>query len=143
MITNKFATREYEIDDKVVAGVVLTGAEVKSLRAGRGNLKDAYAKWIGGEIFLVGADIPMYSHYAGKDYDAKRSRKLLLKKAEILKLVKKMEGKPLTLVPLRLFFQGRWAKCELGIGRGKKEWEKREDIKKRDVDREIARSLKN
>lgn len=142
MITNKTARREYDIGDRIVAGVVLAGAEVKSLRSGRGNLKDAYAKWIGGELFLVGADIPMYSHYAGKEYDPKRSRKLLLKKEEILKIQKKMEGKPLTLVPLRLFFQGRWAKCELGIGRGKQEWEKREDIKKRDTDREIERALR-
>ena len=142
MIVNKFARRNYTIGETVTAGVVLKGAEVKSLREGRGSLRDAYAKWVGGDLFLVGADIPQYSHYSGPVYDAKRSRKLLLSKAEILKLQKKMEGKPLTLVPLRLFFKGQWIKCELGIGKGKKEWEKREDIKKRDVNREIAKAMK-
>lgn len=143
MIINKFARSNYAISDTLTAGVVLSGAEVKSLREGRGSLRDAYAKWIGSELFLVGADIPRYSHYAGREYDSKKSRKLLLKKSEMLKLLKKMEGKPLTLVPLKLFFKGRWVKCELGIGKGKKEWEKREDIKKRDVNRELAKMLKN
>jgi len=142
MIINKNARREYQITDTVVAGVVLAGAEVKTLRLGRGSLRDAYAKFIGGELYLVGADIPQYTHYSGKEYDAKRSRKLLLKGGEVLKLEKKMEGKPLTLVPMKLFFKGRWVKCELGIGKGKKEWEKREDIKKRDIDREMARTLR-
>ncbi|EKD80336.1 MAG: SsrA-binding protein [uncultured bacterium] len=123
--------------------MVLTGAEVKSLRGGRGSLRDGYVKLINGELYLVGADLPQYSHYSGKEYDAKRSRKLLMKAKEILKIQQQIEGKPLTLVPLRLFFQGRWVKCEIGIGKGKKEWEKREDIKKRDVDREMAKAMKN
>lgn len=143
MILNKNAKREYEISDTVVAGVMLTGAEVKSLREGRGSLRDAYARLLNGELFLVGADIPKYTHYSGKEYDAKRSRKLLLNKNELLKLQQKLEGKALALVPLRLFFQGRWVKCELGVGRGKKEYEKREDLKKRDQEREIARAMKN
>lgn len=142
MIDNKYARREYTIGETLVAGIVLSGAEVKSLRGGRGNLRDAYAKWIGGELHLLGADIPQYSHHTEQAYDAKRSRKLLLNRAEILKVQKKMEGKPLTLVPLRLFFKGRWVKCELGVGQGKKEWEKREDIKKRDIEKEIARELR-
>jgi SsrA-binding protein len=143
MIVNKLARREYSITDTIVAGVMLSGAEVKTLREGRGSLRDGYAKFIGGELFLVGADIPKYSNFSGKDYDSKRSRKLLIKKSELLKFQKKMEGKPLTLVPLKLFFKGRWVKCELGIGKGKKEWEKREDIKKRDVEREMAKAMKN
>lgn len=142
MIINKNARREYAIADTVVAGVVLSGAEVKTLRAGRGSLRDAHAKLVNGELYLLGADIPQYSHYSGKEYDAKRTRKLLLNKSEIVRLVKKIEGKPLTLVPLRLFFQGRWVKCEVGVARGKKEYEKREDIKKRDAEREIARAMK-
>lgn len=142
MIINKNARREYIIADTMVAGVVLSGAEVKTLRLGRGSLRDAYAKFIGGELFLVGADIPKYTNYSGKEYDSKRSRKLLISKSELLKLQKKMEGKPLTLVPMKLFFKGRWVKCELGVGKGKKEWEKREDIKKRDVEREMARTLR-
>ncbi len=143
MIINKLAKREYTISDTWVAGVALTGAEVKSLRGERGSLRDAYAKFIGGELFLVGADIPQYGNYSGKEYDAKRSRKLLLKESEIRKILQRIEGKNLTLVPLKLFFKGRWIKCEVGLGKGKKEWEKREDIKKRDVAREMAKALKN
>ncbi len=143
MIVNKLARRDYDITDTWVAGVVLTGAEVKSLRGERGSVREAYVKLIGGELFLVGADIPMYGHYSGQTYDAKRSRKLLLKASEIGKIVQKIEGKNLALVPMRLFFKGRWAKCEIGLGKGKKEWEKRADIKKRDVEREMAKALKN
>ncbi len=142
MILNKNAKREYSISDTLVAGVVLTGAEVKTLREGRGSLRDAYARFLNGELYLVGADIPQYSHYSGKEYDAKRSRKLLLNSREILKLQQQLEGKNLTLVPLKLFFQGRWVKCELGVGRGKREYEKREDLKKRDVEREIAKAMR-
>lgn len=143
MIVNKWAKSEYSISDTYVAGVVLTGAEVKSLREGRGSLREGYAKIINNELFLVGVDIPKYSHYSGKEYDPKRSRKLLLKESEILKILKQVEGKSLTLVPLKLFFKGRWVKCEIGIGKGKREWEKRADIKKRDVEREMARAVKN
>ncbi len=143
MIINKLARRDYDITDTWLAGVVLTGAEVKSLRGERGSVREAYVKLIGGELFLVGADIPMYGHYSGQTYDAKRSRKLLLKANEIGKIAQKIEGKNLTLVPMRLFFKGRWAKCEIGLGKGKKEWEKRADIKKRDVEREMAKAMKN
>ena len=143
MILNKLAKREYAITDTWVAGVVLTGAEVKSLRGERGSLRDAYVKLIGNELCLVGADIPKYGHFSGKDYDAKRTRKLLLKASEIQKIIQKIEGKNLSLVPLKLFIKGRWIKCEIGLGKGKKEWEKREDIKKRDVAREMAKALKN
>lgn len=143
MIVNKNARRNYVISDSVTAGVVLSGAEVKTLRAGRGSLRDAHAKFVNQELYLIGADIPQYSHFAGKEYDAKRSRKLLLNKAEMLTLQKKIEDKPLTLVPLRLFFKGRWVKCEVGVGKGKKEYEKREHIKKREDERKMARAMKN
>lgn len=142
MIVNKVAHREYQIGDTYVAGVMLTGAEVKTLREDRGSLRDAYAKLIHGELYLVGADLPQYSHYSGKEYDAKRSRKLLLKSKEILKIQQQIEGKALTLIPLKLFFKGRWAKCEIGVGKGKREWEKREDIKRRDVNREMAKAMR-
>lgn len=143
MIINKLAKREYTISDTWTAGLVLTGAEVKSLRGDRGSIKDAFVKVISGELYLVGADIPQYGHFSGQNYDPKRSRKLLLKESEINKIIQKIEGKGLALVPLRLFFKNRWVKCEIGIGKGKKEWEKREDIKKRDINREIAKALKN
>lgn len=143
MIVNKWAKSEYAISDTYVAGVALTGAEVKSLREERGSLREGYAKVINGELFLVGADIPKYSHYSGKEYDPKRSRKLLLKVSEIVKIQKQIEGKNMTLIPLKLFFKGRWAKCEIGVGKGKREWEKRADLKKRDIDRNLAKAIKN
>ena len=143
MIVNKWARSEYAIADTYVAGVALTGAEVKSLREGRGSLREGYAKIIGNELFLVNADIPRYSHYSGIEYDSKRTRKLLLKQSEILKLLKQIEGKGLTLVPMKIFFKGRWAKCEIGVGKGKKEYEKRADLKKRDIDRGLAKAIKN
>ncbi|MFH1244179.1 MAG: SsrA-binding protein SmpB [bacterium] len=143
MVINKLARREYQIGDTYVAGVALTGAEVKSLREGRGSLRDGYVKIINGELFLVGVDLPQYSHYSGVEYDAKRSRKLLMKAKEILKIQKQIEGKPLTLVPLKLFFKGRWAKCEIGVGKGKREWEKRADLKARDIKRDLAKAVKN
>lgn len=143
MIVNKWAKSEYAITDTYVAGVALTGAEVKSLREERGSLREGYAKLINGELFLVGADIPKYSHYSGKEYDPKRSRKLLLKVSEIAKIQKQIEGKNMTLIPLKLFFKGRWAKCEIGVGKGKREWEKRADLKKRDIDRNLAKAIKN
>ena len=143
MIVNKWARSEYSISDTYTAGVMLTGAEVKSLREDRGSLREGYAKLINGELFLVGADIPKYSHYSGREYDAKRSRKLLLKQSEIQKIQKQIEGKNLTLVPLKIFFKGRWVKCEIGVGKGKKEWEKRADLKARDIKRDLAKAVKN
>ena len=143
MIVNKNAKRKYVVTDKLVAGVVLSGAEVKSLRAGRGSLRDSHAKFVNGELFLLGADIPKYANYSGKaEYDSKRSRKLLVKKNEMDKWLRKIDGKNLTLVPLRMFFQVRWVKCEIGVGKGKKEYEKREDLKKRTIKREIAKAMK-
>ena len=113
------------------------------MREGRGNLRDGFAKIINGELFLVGADIPRYSHYSGQQYDAKRTRKLLLKQSEIVKILKQIEGKSLTIVPLKIYFKGRWAKCEVGIGKGKREWEKRADLKSRDIKRDLAKAVKN
>jgi SsrA-binding protein len=143
MIVNKWARSEYSISDTYVAGVMLTGAEVKSLREERGSLREGFAKMINGELFLIGADIPKYSHYSGKEYDSKRSRKLLLKQSEMLKIHKQIEGKNLTLIPLKLFFKGRWAKCEIGVGKGKREWEKRADLKARNIKRDLAKAVKN
>jgi SsrA-binding protein len=142
MIENKEARRDYEISDTLTAGLALTGAEVKSLREGRGNMKGSHARIIGSEVMLLGVDIPKYTHYSGVEYDSKRTRKLLLKKSEIKRLTTKMEGKAVTLIPLKLFFGGRWAKVQIGIGRGRKEYEKREVIKKRDVEREMASAMK-
>jgi SsrA-binding protein len=142
-ILNKNARREYTIGETWQAGVVLIGAEVKTLRLGRGSLRDAYVKWVGNELYLIGADIPQYTHFSGQAYDPKRTRKLLLKASEIAKIRQRMEGKGMALVPLKLYFRRRFVKCEIGLARGKQAWEKRETIKKRDVEREIARAVKN
>ncbi len=143
MIVNKWAKSEYSISDTYVAGVMLTGAEVKSLREERGSLREGYVKLINGELFMVGVDIPKYSHYSGREYDAKRSRKLLIKQNELQKIQKQIEGKNMTIIPLKIFFKGRWAKCEIGVGKGKKEWEKRADLKARDIKRDLAKAVKN
>ncbi len=142
MIVNKQAKRDYEIVDTVSAGVVLRGQEVKSLREGRGSLRDAHARVMNGEMYLVNAEIPRYSHSSDENYDPKASRKLLLTRAEILSLQKKMEGKNLALVPLRIYFKGRWVKVELALARGRKEYEKKEKKKRRDIEREVARAVR-
>lgn len=142
MLVNKRARRDYEISETVTAGVVLMGQEVKSLREGRGSLRDAHARFVSGELFLLNADIPRYSHSSDEKYDPKKMRKLLLNAREILRLQKKMEGKNLTLVPLKMYFKGRWVKVELGLGRGKKEYEKKEAKKRKDLDREAERVLR-
>lgn len=142
MILNKQARRDYEIFDSVTAGVVLSGQEVKTLRGGRGSLKSAHAKFMSGELYLVGADIPQYSYSSNTNYDPKRRRKLLLNKRELLSLVSKMEAKNLVLIPLKLFFKGRWVKVEIGLGRGKKEYEKKEAKKRKDIEREVEREMK-
>lgn len=142
MIVNKQARRDYEISDSVTAGVVLSGQEVKTLRLGRGSLRGSHAKFLSGELYLIGADIPRYSHSSSKEYDPKRSRKLLLNKREVLSIVKKMEAKNLVMVPLKMFFKGRWVKVEIGLGRGKKEYEKKEAKKKKDIEREVEREMK-
>jgi len=142
VIVNKQAKRDYEIVDTVSAGVVLRGQEVKSLREGRGSLRDAHARVMNGEMYLVNAEIPRYSHSSDENYDPKASRKLLLTRAEILSLQKKMEGKNLALVPLRIYFKGRWVKVELALARGRKEYEKKEKKKRRDIEREVARAVR-
>lgn len=143
MIINKKARRDYEISDTVVAGLVLSGQEVKSLRQGRGSLRDSHAKFMSGELYLIGADIPRYSHSSSNEYDPKRSRKLLLNKREIENVLRKIEAKNLSLIPTKMFFKGRWVKVELGLGRGKREYEKREAKKRKDLDREAERELKS
>jgi len=143
MLINKKAKRDYEIRETTTAGVVLSGQEVKTLRTGRGSLRDAYVKIMDGEVWLVNADIPRYSHSSDLHYDSKRRRKLLLNRKEILSLQKKMEGKNLTLIPLKIFFKKRWVKVEIALAKGRKEYEKRERKKRRDIEREIAKTLKH
>lgn len=139
-IRNRQASFEYELLDKYVAGIVLTGTEIKSIREGKVNLQDGYCYIKNGEMFVKGINITPYAQGTHYNHDATRERKLLLKKSEIGKLEGKVEEKGLTLVPLRLFINDRgFAKLEIAIGRGKKVHDKRESIKERDARRELDR----
>ena len=137
--SNRKARHDYTILDTVEAGMVLTGTEVKSLRAGRSSLADAFGHENNGEIFLHGMHIPEYTQGTWTNHEPRRVRKLLLKRAEIDKLLGKVKEAGNTLVPLAVYFNDGWAKVELGLARGKRTYDKRQDLAKRDADREIAR----
>lgn len=140
---NKKAFFDYEILEKFEAGIVLRGYEVKAVKAGNIGLKGAYVTFHNGEAYLTGAHIGRYKQAGGLlDYDPERSRKLLLKNKEIRYLMGKKEEKGLTIVPLSVYIKGSKIKVEIGIGRGKRKFEKKEKIKKRDIEREIKRTLK-
>jgi SsrA-binding protein len=137
--SNRKARHDYAILETVEAGMALTGTEVKSLRAGRASLVDAFGQVSGGEIFLHSMHIPEYAQGTWTNHEPRRTRKLLLKRAEIDRLVGKVRESGLTLVPLSVYFADGWAKVELGLARGKRSYDKRQDLAKRDADREIAR----
>ncbi len=140
---NKKAYAKYEILKKFEAGISLIGQEVKSIKSGRINLAGTYVVVRAEEVFLIGANIPPYQpKNAPSDYNPERSRKLLLKKSEIKYLIGKIKQKGLTLVPLKVYTKGTKIKLEFAIGKGKKKIDKRESIKKREVEREIRRELK-
>ena len=137
-IRNRQATFEYELLDKYVAGMVLTGTEIKSIREGKVNLQDGYCYLNNGEVFVKGINITPYAQGTHYNHEATRERKLLLKKSEIMKLEGKIEEKGLTLIPLRMFINDRgFAKMEIAIGRGKKVHDKRASMKERDAKREL------
>jgi SsrA-binding protein len=141
---NKRATFDYLITDRYEAGLVLTGAEVKSVKAGHISLKESFVTAKGAELYLLNAHITPWKH-AGeiKSYDPTRSRKLLLHKSEIRRLVGKIRTEGLTLVPIRVYTKKRLLKLEFGVGKGKKKFDKREDLAKKDATRNIRRALKN
>jgi len=139
---NKTAGRNYEIDDVYEAGIVLVGTEVKALREGRVNLKDSYAGIKDNEVYLFDMHISPYSHGNIYNHDPLRRRKLLLHKREIRRLYGKNQEKGLTLVPLRLYFKNGKVKVEIGVGRGKKLYDKREDMKRKTDKREMERAIK-
>ena len=142
--TNRKAYHDYFIEDKLEAGVVLRGTEVKSLREGRVNLMDSYASVDDGEIYLHHCHISPYSHGNLMNHDPLRKRKLLLHRKEINKLIGKTQLKGLTLVPLRIYFSKRGhAKVELGLAKGKKQHDRRESIKAREAGREVQRAIKD
>ena len=141
---NRKAWHDYFIEDKFEAGIVLEGWEVKSLRAGRAQLKEAYVIVENGEIFLIGSHIsPLPSASTHVHPNPTRMRKLLLHREEISKLIGAVERKGYTLVPLSLFWKRGKAKLEIGLAKGKQAHDKRESIKKRETDRELARALRS
>ncbi len=139
---NKKAKHDYFIDDILEAGIVLLGTEVKSLREGRVNLKDSYAKVKNGEVFLYGCHISPYPHASYNNHDPERVRKLLLHKREIKRLIGKTRERGYSLIPLRLYFRGGKVKVELALARGKKKHDKREAIKRREEARELRRIMR-
>jgi SsrA-binding protein len=144
LVRSKKANFNYEILDKYEAGIELFGFEVKSLRLKRGSLEGSFVTIQNGEAFLMSAQIPPYqSNNTPKDYNERRPRKLLLRKKELGELVGKSETKGLTLIPISWYNKGTKIKVEIAVARGKKKHDKRADIKKRETDREIRRTLKN
>lgn len=142
LLEHKKARFEYEISDQLIAGVVLTGGEVKSLRGKHGSLSGSFVKILGNEAWLVNAQISPYPYADNTDYDPKRSRKLLLKRQEILKLQTDAQQKGRVLVPLRIEAVGPFIKVVVGIGRGRSTVDKRKVIQKREQDRELQRMLR-
>jgi len=138
---NKRALHDYEILESLECGLVLTGTEVKSLREGSTSLENAYAKVDGGEVWMLGSDIPEYSMGNRMNHKPKRPRKLLLHRSEIARFAGKASERGFTLVPLRIYFKNGRAKVELAIARGKQLFDKREAKKKADAQREIKREL--
>ena len=138
---NKLARRNYFIDDTYEAGIVLAGTEVKALREGRGNMKDSYAQVKNGEVFVYDMHISPYSHGNRSNHISMRVRKLLLHKREIKKLYGKSNERGLTLIPLKMYFKNGKVKLELGVGKGKKLYDKREDIRRRDDMRDAQRDM--
>lgn len=142
-IRNRQAYYDYFIEDKYDAGIVLTGTEVKSLRAGRASFNDSYCYFHRGEMWIKSLHIAEYSHGTSNNHDPLRERKLLLNKKELRKIESKIKEKGITVVPLRIFFSDKGlAKIELGLGKGKKLYDKRETIKQRDTQREMKKFIR-
>lgn len=142
-INNRKARHNYQIFETVEAGIVLTGTEIKSLKAGKGNIKDSYAREKNNEIFLLNMHISGYENGNQFNHEETRTRKLLLHKKEIFKLRDKVRLEGYTLVPLKVYLVKGRAKVLLGVAKGKKDYDKRQDIKKRDIERDIRAKLKN
>jgi SsrA-binding protein len=141
-IDNRRARHEYEILDSLEAGLALTGTEVKSIRAGGVSISEAYARFRDGEAWLMSVHIPPYKQGSFSNVDPNRPRKLLLHKDQIADLQSRVKEKGLTIVPLRMYFTRGKVKVQLGVARGKKMWDKRADVAKREVEREIARNVR-
>ena len=142
-IKNKKASFDYFIEEEIECGIVLKGTEIKSIRNGQANIKDCYAIIKNNEVFLLNMYIAKYNDASIFNHDERRTRKLLLNEREILKLRDKVEISGYTLVPIKLYFKGNKAKILLGVCKGKKNYDKRESIKEKDVKRDIEKALKN
>ncbi len=139
---NRKARFDFNILDTYKAGLVLEGSEVKSLRSGKVNLKESFGRMEKGELWIYGMHISPYKQADRSSIDPMRPRKVLLKKRELVKLTGKAAEKGLTIVPLKLFFDGNWAKIELGLAKSKRKFEKREKIRRRETQREIEKAFK-
>ena len=142
LATNRKAYHDYHIEETYEAGVVLTGTEIKSVRAGSINLRDSYAQVRNGEMWLMNAHIAPYEPASRQNVDPYRDRKLLMHRKEIMRLFGRAQEKGLTLIPLQMYLKKNKAKVEIGLARGKKQYDKREAIAKRDSAREIQRAAK-
>jgi SsrA-binding protein len=142
VVTNRRARHKFELVEKMEAGIVLTGSEVKALRSGKAQMTDAYAVVDGGEVWLRNLHIPPYEYASADAHEATRPRKLLLHRAEIERLVGKTAQKGLTLVPVRIYFKGPRAKVELALARGKEGRDRRQEIAEREVRRDVEREFK-
>lgn len=140
---NKKAFHDYFIEETLEAGIMLVGTEVKSLRDGKANLKDSYVIVKGSEVFLLNCHISPYTHGNIMNHEPLRTRKLLIHKKEISRLQGKVAQKGYSIIPLKLYFKNSLVKVEIGLAKGKKTYEKRETIKKKEADREIRRAMKN
>ena len=141
IVSNRRARHDYAIMDVYEAGIVLTGTEVKSLRAGRASLADAYASVEDGEVWLRNVHIPEYDQGSWTNHEPRRTRKLLLHRKEILRLIGKTREGGLALVPLSMYFADGKVKVEIALARGKRSYDKRADLAKRDADREVRRAM--
>ncbi len=142
MARNRKAQRDFEVLDTLECGIALVGSEVKSLRAGKISLEEAYGRMIRGEVWLVGCDIPEYVQANDMNHETKRPRKLLLHRREIRKFAAQAYEQRLTLVPLKVYFKRGRAKVLLGLCRGRKQYDKREVLKKKDMQRDINRGMR-
>lgn len=140
---NRKAHHDYFVEEKLEAGVILTGTEIKSIRNGRVNLKDSYARIENGEVWLYQLHISPYEQGNRFNHDPLRKRKLLLNRSEIIKLIGKVQQQGLTLIPTKIYLKRGLAKIELGVCRGKKNYDKRQDIAERDAKREIERHFRD
>ena len=136
-ISNKKATFNYEIIESFEAGIILSGAEVKSIKEGRVNLTDSFVKIISGDLYLINAEVPQYRYSTDEFYDSRKSRKLLVKRHELIQIASKLKAKNLLLIPLSIYTKGKLVKVEVAYARGRKRHEKKQSEKERDLDREL------